>query len=255
MRPSRNWAFCCLHECAACYMPTRETRVLQGGIERLFTKLNALRQQANTLRQRQDPPLRVIGTAPWQGIAALRRRFRETPCHLSSLNTHAIVRSLLLHDSQLGLSLWAPGHPSLNQQALAQGKLQLLTPHGWLAPRQKYVSLHELAGQAMIGLDGKDPLSTALDARLAALRPAPVVQTRMQTHQMMRSMVEAGEGLAIVAPFTALGARAAGLDACPLAPAVPVTLYALTLKESPSSPALRGLLEIIGKQAATLLGS
>jgi DNA-binding transcriptional LysR family regulator len=30
-----------------------------------------------------------------------------------------------------------------------------------------------------------------------------VVQTRVQTYQMMRSMVEAGEGLAIVDPFTA----------------------------------------------------
>ena len=133
--------------------------------------------------------------------------------------------------------------------------MQLLAPHGWLQPKQKYVSLQDLAGQAMVGLEGHDPLSPALENKLHALRPAPVIQTRVQTHQMMRSMVEAGEGLAIVDPFTALGAKSAGLDACPLAPAVPVTLYALTLKNGEPSPALQALLAIITEQAAVMLAN
>lgn len=70
---------------------------------------------------------------------------------------------------------------------------------------------------------------------------------------MMRSMVEAGEGLAIVDPFTAAGARAHGLDTCPLSPAVPVTLYALTRREVPSSAAAKTLLEIIAHNAQALL--
>ncbi|WPP01484.1 LysR substrate-binding domain-containing protein [Pseudomonas sp. HR96] len=240
--------------------PTPEARELQGGIEQLYAGLDKLRQQASALRQHQDPPLRVVSTATLgqhllpQSLAALRRRYRETPCHLASANTQAIVRSLLLHESQVGFSLHAPEHPSLHQQALAQGKLQLLAPHGWLQPRQKYVGVQELAGQAMVGLDGEDPLSAALDARLTALRPVPIVQTRVQTYQMMRSMVEAGEGLAIVDPFTALGAKAAGLDVCPLAPAVPITLYALTLKEHSPSSALRALLEIVAEHAKVMLG-
>lgn len=240
--------------------PTPEARELQGGIEQLYAGLDRLRQHASALRQHQDPPLRVVSTATLaqhllpQSLAALRRRYRETPCHLASHTTQAIVRSLLLHESQVGFSLHPPEHPSLTQQPLAQGKLQLLAPHGWLQPRQKYVGVQELAGQAMVGLDGEDPLSAALDARLTALRPVPVVQTRVQTYQMMRSMVEAGEGLAIVDPFTALGAKAAGLDVCPLAPAVPITLYALTLKEHAPSPALRALLEIVAEQAKAMLG-
>ena len=75
-------------------------------------------------------------------------------------------------------------------------------------------------GQPLVGLDGHDPLSPAFEHKLAALRPAPMIQIRVQTHQMMRSMVEAGEGLAIVDPFTALGAKASGLDVCPVSPAV-----------------------------------
>ena len=105
----------------------------------------------------------------------------------------------------------------------------------------------------MIGLEGQDPLSRLLDAKLQALRPLPVVQTRVQTYQMMRSMVEAGEGLAIVDPFTAYGARDTGLDACPLSPPVMVNLYALTLKDGVTSPALNALLEIVTQKAESLL--
>ncbi|MNN29597.1 DNA-binding transcriptional regulator LysR [compost metagenome] len=105
----------------------------------------------------------------------------------------------------------------------------------------------------MIGLEGHDPLSPALENKLHALRPAPVIQTRVQTHQMMRSMVEAGEGLAIVDPFTALGAKTTGLDVCPLAPAVPISLYALTLKNGEPSAAVQALLSIITEQAAAML--
>ena len=107
----------------------------------------------------------------------------------------------------------------------------------------------------MIGLEGQDPLSRLLDAKLQALRPLPVVQTRVQTYQMMRSMVEAGEGLAIVDPFTALGAKSAGLDVCPLAPAVPVSLYALSLKNGEPSTAVQALLAIITEQAAAMLAN
>ncbi|MOA46882.1 hypothetical protein D3C78_1694500 [compost metagenome] len=70
---------------------------------------------------------------------------------------------------------------------------------------------------------------------------------------MMRSMVEAGEGLAIVDPFTALGAKAAGLDVCPVSPAVPISLYALSLKTVEPTPAQEALLEIITTNALALL--
>ena len=188
-----------------------------------------------------------------QSIAALRRRFRETPCNLSSQHTREIVRSLLLRESDLGLSLHNPEYPAIQCAELTVGKLQLLAPHGWLQPRQKYIALQELAGQTMIGLDSQDPLSMLLNTKMQALRPSPMIQTRVQTYQMMRSMVEAGEGLAVVDPFTAVGARAAGLDTCPISPAIPVTLYALTLRESVPSAAMKTLLEIVTEKAMAML--
>ncbi|TVT83543.1 LysR substrate-binding domain-containing protein [Pseudomonas sp. H3(2019)] len=238
---------------------TREARELQVEIAHVFDALEPVQRLANSLKQYLAPPLRIICTPPLaqhllpQGIATLRRRFPDAPCSLLSQPTRDIVRSLLLRESDLGLSLHDPDHPDIQCQIIAQGKLQLLAPHGWLQPKQKYISVQDLAGQSMVGLEGHDPLSVMFESKLHALRPAPVVQTRVQTHQMMRSMVEAGEGLAVVDPFTAIGAKASGLDVCPLSPAVPISLYALTLNNAAIAPAAQALLEIIKEQAEAML--
>ncbi|AVO58887.1 LysR substrate-binding domain-containing protein [Pseudomonas chlororaphis] len=238
---------------------TREARELQPAIATLYDAFEPVQRLADSLKQYQAPPLRIIGTPPLaqqllpQSIAALRRRFPDTPCNLASQSTRDMVKSLLLREGDLGLSLHNPDHPDIQCTALAQGKLQLLAPHGWLQPKQKYISLQDLAGQAMVGLEGQDPLSVTLDSKLQNLRPSPSIHTRVQTHQMMRSMVEAGEGLAIVDPFTALGAREGGLDVCPLSPPIPVTLYALTRGGSSSSPTLEALLETLTEKAESML--
>ncbi|WP_434657159.1 LysR family transcriptional regulator [Pseudomonas sp. R3-56] len=238
---------------------TRETLELREGITRLYDTLEPIQRMAASLKHYQAPPLRIICTPPLAqqllplSIAALRRRHPDAPCTLLSQPTREIVRSLLLRESDLGLSLHDPEHPDIDCQMIAQGKLQLLAPHGWLQPRQKYVSVQDLAGQSLVGLEGHDPLSPAFDHKLGALRPAPVVQIRVQTHQMMRAMVEAGEGLAIVDPFTASGARGGDLDICPVSPAVPICLYALSLNGATPSPAVQSLLERITEQAEALL--
>ncbi|MBJ2212408.1 MULTISPECIES: LysR substrate-binding domain-containing protein [Pseudomonas] len=240
---------------------TRETLELQAQITTLYEALEPLQRLASRLKHHHAPPLRALCTPPLanqllpQSIAALRRRFQDMPCNLSSQPVGEIINSLLLHEADVGLSLHDPEHPQIQSTVLAQGKLQLLAPHGWLKPKQKYIALQELAGQSLIGLEGHDPLSRLLDAKLHALRPLPVVQTRVQTYPMMRGLVEAGEGLAIVDPFTALGARESGLDACPVSPPIVVSLYALTLKDAAPSPALNALLEIVIQKAESLLGN
>ncbi|WP_434674958.1 LysR substrate-binding domain-containing protein [Pseudomonas sp. D3-10] len=238
---------------------TRETLELREGITQLYDTLEPIQRLASSLKHHQAPPLRIICTPPLAqqllplGIAALRRRHPDAPCTLLSEPTRDIVKSLLLRESDLGLSLHDPEHPDIHCQTIAQGKLQLLAPHGWLQPRQKYISIQDLAGQSLVGLDGHDPLSPAFDHKLAALRPTPVIQIRVQTHQMMRAMVEAGEGLAIVDPFTASGAKGSGLDICPVSPAVPICLYALSLNGVQPSPTVQALLERITEQAEALL--
>lgn len=111
---------------------TREARELQPAIATLYDAFEPVQRLADSLKQYQAPPLRIIGTPPLaqqllpQSIAALRRRFPDTPCNLASQSTRDMVKSLLLREGDLGLSLHNPDHPDIQCVALAQGKLQLL---------------------------------------------------------------------------------------------------------------------------------
>ena len=238
---------------------TRETLLLQPHMDQLHLQLEPLRRLADSLRQHHEPVLRVVCSETLaqplmpHSIAALKRRFPDTPITLSSQPCAEIVRRLLLDESDVGLSLHAPQLAGIECVALAQGKVQLLAPHGWLSPKQKYIALQDLAGQPMIALQHPDPLARMLDNKLYNLRPTPVVQIHVQSYQMMRSMVEAGEGLALVDPFTAVGAKVGGLDVCPISPAIAVTLYTLTRTGSLPCAALRSLLDIVSQKAEGLL--
>ena len=93
---------------------TREARELQVEMARVYDALEPVQRLANSLRQYQAPPLRIICTPPLaqqllpQSIAALRRHLPDAPCTLLSQPTRDIVRSLLLRESDLGLSLHDP---------------------------------------------------------------------------------------------------------------------------------------------------
>ena len=71
----------------------------------------------------------------------------------------------------------------------------------------------------------------------------------MQTYSLARAMVESGAGLALIDPFTALGASSASTAIRPLSPSLPITLYAVSRAAEPPPHTLSSLLEIFGGQA------
>ncbi len=113
----------------------------------------------------------------------------------------------------------------------------------------KALTLDELAGEPMIGLSTSDPLSARLESHLANVEPPPRVRISVQTYALARTLVEAGTGLALVDPFTALGADERLTAMRPLSPPVKVTLYALTRADEtpPHTQAL--LLEMLVRHA------
>ncbi|MFF7708378.1 LysR substrate-binding domain-containing protein [Pseudomonas sp. NPDC007930] len=238
--------------------PTPDLLALQPLAQPLFDRLDSVRRQVEALREHRAPPLRLWASEPLvahllpHSVAALRRRFPDCTCQLRSATLAELVRGLLLGDCDLALALEPAEHPQVQSTALAAGKVHLIAPHGWLGPRQRHVGLPALAGQGLLGLEHPDGLGLALEQRLRKLAPAPRVHVRVQSYQLLRAMVEAGEGLALVDPFTAQAARNAGLDTCPISPAIDVHVYALARRDHEPSAAARALLEIVTDKAEGL---
>ncbi len=241
--------------------PTAEARLLQQQTERLAIDLQNLRRLADNLGRGDARALRLICTpALAQALLPMalqrwRERFPRTACQLATQHTVEIVEALLLREADLGLTLQAVEHPGLCSRMLTEGRMRVIAPPGYWAQEEldTPVRLQALAGRALIGLDTRDALGSLLRGHLEELDPPPRVVTWVQTYQLARQLVSAGQGVALVDPFTALVTDGGEVQTRLLEPAISVPLYALTRVHEQPLPAQAMLLDALGEQAARLL--
>ncbi|TCD24411.1 LysR family transcriptional regulator [Pseudomonas sp. IC_126] len=243
--------------------PTAEARILQQETERLAADLQSLRRLAGNLGRGEERALRLICTPALaqvllpEALRCWRSRFASTPCQLATQHTAEIVEALLLREADLGLTLQTVEHPGLSSEVLAQGQMMVIAPASWWADAElaNPVRLEELADVPLIGLDTRDALGGLLRGHLEELEPPPRINTWVQTYQLARSLVAAGQGLALVDPLTALAGGDHAVQARPLEPAIPVPLHALVRAQEVSSAAQLELLAQIRQQADGLMAA
>lgn len=241
--------------------PTAEARLLEAATGKVFDDLREVRRLAGNLRAHSDRPLRIVTTPTLAqsllpgSIAQWRRRYPKTPCALATQHTRELTESLLLHEADIGFSLQEPKHPALRSESLAQGGMRVIAGRGWWseALTDQPMAWRELAGQPLIALDTRDGLGSLLNSQLDELDDAPLINTHVQTYQVARSLVEAGLGLAVVDPFTALVNASAALQVRELQPGIMVSLYAVSRSSDGLHPAARALIRQMAEQARQLL--
>ncbi|MCQ2035423.1 LysR family transcriptional regulator [Stutzerimonas kunmingensis] len=241
--------------------PTAEARVLQQQTERLAIDLQNLRRLADSLGRGEECALRLICTPALaqallpQALRAWRERFPRTVCQLATQHTAEIVEALLLREADLGLTSQAVEHPGLSSHLLTEGRMRVIAPPGWWQPDElrSPLRLQALAGKALIGIDARDALGSLLRGHIEELDPPPRVVTWVQTYQLARQLVSAGQGVALVDPFTALATTGGEVQTRLLEPAISVPVYAVTRVHEQPLPAQAMLLEQLGAQAERLL--
>lgn len=241
--------------------PTAEARLLEAATGKVFDDLREVRRLAGNLRAHSDRPLRIVTTPTLAqsllpgSIAQWRRRYPKTPCALATQHTRELTESLLLHEADIGFSLQEPKHPALRSESLAQGGMRVIAGRGWWseALTDQPMAWRELAGQPLIALDTRDGLGSLLNSQLDELDDAPLINTHVQTYQVARSLVEAGLGLAVVDPFTALVNASTALQVRELQPGIMVSLYAVSRSSDGLHPAARALIRQMAEQARQLL--
>lgn len=241
--------------------PTPEALELEREVDKVSESLQGVRRLAQNLRRAPGQSLR-IGATPALALALLppaisewTRRYPDSLCELSSAHSRELVQNLLMREIDVALTLQRPDHPGLCAQPLAEGVLVALAPQHYWPPtmRGQPLALMELADAPLIGLSSSDPLSARLDSYLKAVEPPPRISIAVQTYSLARAMVESGAGLALIDPFTALGASTASTAIRPLSPPLPITLYAVTRAAEPPPHTLASLLEIFAHQAQAQL--
>ncbi|MDN3224846.1 LysR family transcriptional regulator [Pseudomonas nunensis] len=240
---------------------TPEALELEREVDKVTESLQGVRRLAQSLRREPGHSLR-IGAIPALALSLLppainewTQRYPDIVCELSSAHSRELMQNLLMREVDVALTLQPPDHPGLKAQTLASGMLVALAPLGYwpVASHGQPLPLIELAGAPLIGLSSADPLAARLDSYLEAVDPPPRVRIAVQTYSLARAMVESGAGLAVIDPFTALGASPATTAIRPLAPALPIILYAVTRADEPPPHTLSDLLQIFSRRAQAQL--
>lgn len=232
----RVLGFALFHRERGKLVPTRQALILQAPAERLVADVRQFTRLAHSLRPEQQSELRLTCTPTLAqhllplSLVAWRAEYPILNCHLATEHTPALVAALLAEQTDLGLTLQSVSHPQLSCEELAFGQMQVLAPAGFWSTEQvgMPLALDCLAGLKMIGLDDKDGLGALLDSHMQGLAPPLSINTRVQTYQLARHMVLAGQGLAVVDPFTGIAAAADGTQMRPLSPPLWVTLYGVS---------------------------
>ena len=207
---------------------TPESMLLKGQIERISDELRDLQRLASNVAQAGKYVLRAVSTPTLansivpKSITRLRQNFGNTAIELSTQHSREMLTSILLRETDIGLTLQELNHPDVRCEPLCIGSLALIAPPGtW--PKMESVQpigIDWIAGSQLVGIATMDSLGRQLQAYLERLTPAPRITTWVQTYQIAKELVCAGEGLALVDPFTAVsaGPRCADQDGGPELP-------------------------------------
>lgn len=232
-----------------------EGQLLRERIENISDELRELRRLSLSIRSSGQQHLRVVSTPALaeavvpSAISLLRKQFPEASIELLTEHSHEMQRSLLLRENDLGLTLQEMPHPGLQQEKLLHGRLMAIAPRGWWTKAQlrKPLRLAELAGVPMIGIAVRDSLGRRLRTHLQYLNPEPKISVQVQTYQLAKALVIDGQGVALVDPFTALGASNDALQVRTVEPELEVPLYVVSRKDDRLTPIQKKFIEQVRK--------
>lgn len=241
--------------------PTQEALLLRGRVEKIMQELHDLERMTANLARPESFPLRVTCTPTLaqtlvpDATRLLREILPGTTAELSTLHSAEMCESLVLHETDIGLTLQDAAHHGLRHEPLCQGRVMVIAPPGWWSASElsKPLPVSALANQPMIGIAVQDALGRLLQSHLTQVTPEPRISVWVQTYQLAHALVAQGQGLALVDPFTAVQCNGETVQTRPLKLQLDVVLYAVYRLDSPLNPVQKRFLKLVRQLAQKML--
>jgi DNA-binding transcriptional LysR family regulator len=231
---------------------TPEGRLLQGQMERIFEELRDLQRLVSNIARAEKYLLRAISTPTLanaiipKSLARLRKQLGQSSVELSTQHSREMLKSIILREADIGLTLQELSHPDVRCEHLCEGPLVLIAPkETWSRTAAlQPISIDSLANSALLGITRADQLGRQLQAYLEQLDPPARITTWVQTYQIAKDIVCSGEGLALVDPFTAVSAGNE-LQTRVVEPVMPINLYAVYRADGPLNSVQKAFIQSV----------
>lgn len=214
------------------FVPAAEAAPVFEQILQIHQKMEGLGRALDRLRRGAEVEL-AFASMPSiaQFIAAravmrIRKRFPDLYIDLNVLKIEEATDYLLLERGEFVAMSYRFDHPSLTFAPLGEGELLAIVPEDHRLVGAARLSVRDLAGEPLIGVDGSDPYGriTAQPFVLAGVDRRLSIKARFA--QTVVSLVRHGLGVAVIDEFSVAGVYMPGLVRVPLAERVPVSIWA-----------------------------
>ncbi|MTH78983.1 LysR family transcriptional regulator [Paracoccus aestuariivivens] len=223
------------------FVPSAEAASIFEMIHQVHHQMDNLNYAVRSLRQGEGVRL-SFASAPSiaQFIAArvirgIRGRFPELFIDLNILKIEETTDYLLLDRGEFVVMSSAVTNPALSSEPLATGRLMVIVPDGHRLAQQSAISIHDLEGEDLIGVDPDDPYGAALARPFADAGVKPSYAIRGRFAQTVVSLVRHGLGVALIDEFSVAEVYMPGLTRRPLIEEGGLTAWVVTRKGRPLS--------------------
>lgn len=221
---------------AGLFVPSVEAGPVFDQIREVYKGVENLQDALASLQKGEDVRL-SFASAPSvaqfiaaRAIRSMRARYPDLFIDLNILKIEETTDYLLLERGEFVIMSSPIRNPGIESEALAHGKIVAILPEGHPLATRDAVSVHDLAGEPLIGVDPSDPYG-AIVAR--PFRDAGVEvrhSMRGRFAQTVVSLVRHGLGVALIDEFSVAEVYMPGLVRLPLVEEVPISIYVVSKK-------------------------
>jgi DNA-binding transcriptional LysR family regulator len=222
-------------------IPTAEAKALFAHVEQVFERVESVRRTVDNLREARSGTLNVVAI-PAVGamlVPAVIGDFLASRPNISirfQMRARREVAELVeSHAADLGFGFLTPVQPRIERREIARRDLVCIMPRGHPLARLERVSASDLSNQPLVSYTATQGLAPIIQSIFAEarlhFRPAVEVDLIMNAW----ALVNAGAAIALVDPFSALGALFENVVARPFVPATSIALEVIRPPERPLS--------------------
>jgi DNA-binding transcriptional LysR family regulator len=219
---------------AGLFVPAAEARAVFQMVQEVYRQVENLNESILALSKGEDATL-AFASAPSiaqfiasRAIRTIRQRFPDLFIDLNIIKIEETLDYLLLEKGEFVLMSSFIDNPAVENVPLAEGRIVVLVPRGHVLAAKEAVSVHDLIGESIIGVDPSDPYGAILAAPFRAAGYEPPYSIRGRFAQTVVSLVRHGLGVALIDEFSVAEVYMPGLVKRPLVESMSITAYVVT---------------------------
>ena len=222
-------------------VPTPEAHQLFEHVTNVYRDIDRLKHVASNLRDAKSGRVRIAATPAFgleilpRAIASFREQRSDTIFEIETLHLAEINNALLDTRVDVGIAFDPIANPAIDQQRLATGRFVVLAPKESDFDESKPVTVSELSGHPIIGLNNRGPLGRLLSTYVTTSDVELNVVAWSETYHVAKALVAFGAGITIADEITARSSGGPDVKVLDLKPSLKFDIKALHLASTPLS--------------------